>query len=305
MSDARREAWLQKRRRFLTASDCGAVLGFSDRRGPLEVYLEKVHGYQPQELRIMRRGRLMEPVVAAEYAEETGRPVFEPDPYALVVHPSIPWLACTQDRRTEGTEAEPSPAPGQAPLELKNLGGITAAQFREEPPTEYQIQVQVQLSCTGEQWGSLAAMIAGQAIAWKDLPRHDRFLGMAFPRLDAFWLRVLRREPPEADGLPCTTAALKAVYADDDHETVPLDREALDLVEAHERARLERTAAEKREQELENKLRLRMGPATFGALPDGSFLSLRKTDVRGHTTVVKPHSYRALRRFWPRLLRRA
>lgn len=299
-----REQWLMHRRELVTASDVAAVLGFDPRRGPLQVYLEKVHGYQQEQLRHMKRGLLMEPVIAAEYVEETGRPVFEPPPFQIAIHPDVPWIGATQDRRTEGTATEPAPAPGRAPLELKNLGGITVAKFREEPPTEYQVQVQVQLSCTAEAWGSLAAIIAGQALAWKDLPRHDRFLGAAYPRLEAFWIRVQRREPPEADGLPGTTAALKAVYADDGGETVELGADDLADVEAWGRAGLAVAKAEDEEERLLNRLRLRMGTATFGLLPDGSYVSLKKTNRRAYTREVKAGSYRTLRRFWPRLPRR-
>jgi len=300
-----REEWLQARRQFLTASDVAAVLGEDERRGPFQVWAEKVHGYTQEELRIMRRGRRMEPVIAEEYVEETGRQVFEPEPYTLVVHPSIPWLASTLDRTTEGCPLNPAPAEGRAPLELKNVAGVKAADWREEPPTGYQIQLQIQLSCTGDAWGSLAAMIGGLSLAWKDLLRHERFLAAAFPRLEAFWLQVQRREAPEADGLPGTTEALKALYRDDDGETVALDAAALELADLLDAHRLLMARDKEQAQALQNKLRARMGTATFGALPDGSFLSLKKTEVEGYERKVEDFSYRRLRRFWPRLRRRA
>ncbi len=53
---------------------------------------------------------------------------------------------------------------------------------------------------------------------------------------------------------------------------------------------------------LENRLRARIGGASFGALTDGTFLTLRKTERAGYT--VAPTSYRALHRMRPRIRRR-
>jgi len=294
-----REVWLAERQQLVTASDVAAILGEDPRRGPAAVWAEKVGEVEIDEAPWMRRGRRLEPAIAEEYSEVTGRPVHGRDPYLIVRHPELPWLAATLDRETEGCPTNPGLAAGRAPLELKAVGGGGVREWREEPPLHFQIQVQIQMACTGRQWGSLTALLSGLTLTWHDLARNDRFLAAALPRLEEFRLRVQRREPPEADGLPGTTAALKALYADEDGETVPLDIDAFQLTEAWELAGAECRHCDATRQDLENQLRLRLGEATFGALPDGSFLSLKTTKRAGYT--VEATSYRQLRRFRPRL----
>jgi putative phage-type endonuclease len=299
MEKRARAAWLAERRSLITASDVAAILGEDPRRGPAAVWAQKVGEVEADEAAWMRRGRRLEVAIAEEYSEETGRPVHALDPYSIIRHPDLPWLGATLDRETEGCTANPALAAGRAPLELKAVGGGAVREWREEPPLHYQIQVQIQMACTGRQWGSLTALLSGLTLTWKDLARNDRFLAAALPRLEEFRLRVQRREPPEADGLPGTTAALKALYADEDGATVPLDYDALTLTDAWEGAGSQCRGFEAAREGFENKLRLRLGDATFGALPDGSFLSLKTTKRAGYT--VEATSYRQLRRFRPRL----
>jgi putative phage-type endonuclease len=303
-----RKAWLARRKELLTASECAAVLGQDPRRGPLAVYAEKVGDVEVEETPWMRWGRRVEGAIAEGYAEETGRPVTDLGAHEIQVHPALPWLGATLDRQTAGSEKTPAPIDHGpfygAPLEAKAVAGHKAAEWREDPPLEYQIQLQVQIACTSATWGSLVALIGGLSLAWRDLLRNDRFLAAALPKLEEFWLRVQRRDPPEADALPGTTIAIKRLWSEDDGETVALGHEALELVDGWEAARLRTTEAEERQQDLENKLRLRLQGATFGALPDGTFVTLKTTSRKGYTAVVEPTTYRTLRRFRPRIRRR-
>jgi len=303
MSERTREDWLAERRELITASDAGAILEMDPTRGPLRVFIEKVHGVEPEDAPWMRRGRRFEAPIAEEYAEVTGRPVDTPDPYAIVRHPAIQWLGATLDRITTGSELCPAPAEGHAPLELKNVSGLKASEWRDEAPTHYLAQVQIQIACTGWQWASLAALVGGMTLAWRDVPRHERFLAAALPRLEAFRLRVQRREPPEADGLPGTTAALKALYSIEDGETETLDQEALRMADDLDSAKAREKAAATTVRELKNKLLRRIGSATFGALPDGSLLTLKTQGHDGYE--VREKECRVLRRVYPRLRRRA
>lgn len=294
-----RAAWLKERRRYLGASDVAAVLGADPYRGPLAVYLSKVGEDDAAEKRWMRFGRLVEGAIAEGYREDTGRPVRDLGAHEIQVHPDVGFLAATLDRQTEGCDLSPAPAGGPGPLECKAVAGMKASDWKDEPPLHFQVQLMAQMACTGAQWGSLCALLGGVAIRWMDLQRHDAFLARALPVLETFWLRVLRREPPEADGLPGTTMALRALYAYEDGETVTLDAEALALVETMDAHKISRSAEDEVIESAENKLRARMGQASFGALPDGSLLTLRKIERGAY--VVKATSYRTLRRIRPRL----
>lgn len=300
-----REQWLARRRELVTASDVAAILGVDPRRGPMAVYAEKVSGgVSEEERRWMVFGRRVEGAIADWYADETGRRVADLGAHEIQIHPHIPWFGATLDRETTTSEAAPAPAvPGRAfgPLEAKAVAGFKALEWREDPPLHYVVQVQAQMAVTEASWGSLAALIGGVALAWKDLLRNDDFLAAAMPKLEEFRLRVQRREPPEADGLPGTGSAIRRLWAEADGTTVALDRDAFELARAWEARKLNARTQDELADELENKLRARLGSATFGALPDGSFLSLKKQERSGYE--VGPKSFRVLRRWWPRLKR--
>lgn len=300
-----REQWLLRRRGLLTASDCASVLGLSGFRGPLAVYLDKIGldpGMDETRRRHLKYGRHVEWAIGEWYSDETGRPAVDLGFDEIQIHPDLPWLGATLDRETAGSPLQPAPIGGAGPLELKTANLIAAKAWREEPPLAYQVQLQIQMACTGAQWGSLCALIAGASIAWVDLLRDDAFLGAALPKLEAFWLRVQRRDQPEADDLPGTSEALKRAWPKGDGETVDLDHAAVELMNEREAAQAAIVEADKRKKLASNRLRALLGPATFGALPDGSFVALQDRQRGGYT--VAPRSYRELRRLRPRLPRR-
>jgi len=307
-----RTRWLAARREHVTASDVAAILGEDPRRGALQVYLSKVHGYEPEDALPMRRGRRFEAEIAFEYAEQTGRVVLPVPEYELVVHPEHPFLAATPDRKVLATDDGPDPfglvdvGPKEvdrvrAPLEIKMAIG-SASKWKDEPPLGFIVQTQVQMACLGSEWGALCGLVSPGPLKTFDLPFSQAFFDAALPRLEEFWGRVRNRKPPEADGLPGTSEAIRKVWSSEDGATVPLDREALEMADALDQAKLREGGAHQTVEELGNKLRARLGSASFGALPDGTYLDLNEVKKKGHT--VKPTKYRVLKRRWPRIRRR-
>lgn len=298
-----REAWLEERRRGLGASECAAVLGFDPYRDALAVYCEKVgvtEGAPDTEL--TRWGRRVQGAIGEAYAEETGRPVVDLGDHVIQRHPDLPWLGATLDFMTAGTEASPGPPglrfpAGRVPLEVKAVNLFKADEWREDPPLHYQIQLQMQLACTGAAWGSLCALLAGLRIAWVDLLRNENFLAAALPKLEEFWLRVQRREPP-APG-PRSHDAVRALWPADNGQAIALPEDTLTLVEQWEQAKAAKRDTEKAVDAVENEIRARMGDAMVGLLADGTSLTLKTQERAGY--FVKPAKYRVLRRFVPQL----
>lgn len=307
----KRERWLAARREMIGASDVPAILGVDVRSGPLAIYAQKVSDKaDPADRAWMKFGRRVEGAIADWYADETGREAADLGGCEIQRHPDLPFLGATLDRLTAGNEAHPDPlgkpcsrtTANAAPLEAKAVAGFKAHEWRDDPPLPAVVQVQIQMACTGAQWGSLAALLGGVSFVWRDLLRDDAFLAAAYPRLEAFWLRVQRREPPEADALPGTSEAIRRLWSDADGETVTLDQEAAELVTAWESAKSGIGTQKDTADEKENKLRVLLGSASFGRLPDGSVLTLKVTKRAGYS--VEPCEYRTLRRWFPRLLRR-
>jgi putative phage-type endonuclease len=317
VQDLERAQWLRDRRKLIGASEVAAILGVDPHRGPLAVYASKLDLARVDETPAMRWGRKAEALVAEAYGEESGRPVLMPAA-RIIQHPDIPFLGASLDRVTGGCEKHPAPVvfdgpcgrddcasvgahSHPAPLECKVVGFHNAASWKEEPPIEYVVQVQFQMACTGAQWASLAAMFGWPPRpAWVDLERNDAFINAALPKLEEFWRRVERADPPPPDTLPQTSEVIRKLWPADSGATIHLDGEALALVERWEAAR-ERRLADKKdsdEEDLANQIRFLMRDATTGMLPDGTSLTLKTTKRAGYT--VEPTTYRTLRRFTPK-----
>lgn len=315
--DLERTEWLRARRKLIGASDVGAILGVDPYRGPLAVYASKLDLVRDEETPAMRWGRKAEALVAEAYGEESGRPVLMPAA-RIVVHPDVPFVGASLDRVTSGCEQSPAPLvydgpcgsrhcaevgahSHPVPLECKVVGFYNATQWKEEPPLQYVVQVQFQMACTGAKWASLAAMFGWPPRpAWVDIERNDDFINAALPKLEEFWRRVERADPPPPDTLPSTSDVIKKLWPADTGDTIHLDGDALALVDRWETAKARRLQLknEGEEEELENQLRFLMRDATTGMLPDGTSLTLKTTNRAGYT--VEPTSYRTLRRFRPK-----
>ncbi len=290
------QQWLLEGREIVTASEAAAIIGADERRGALAVWASKTGGVETIETLPMRRGRRLEAIIVEEYGEQTGRPV-EPWPrFKRLRHPTVPFIGATLDATTLLGAIT-------IPLEAKSALG-SAREWGDEPPLGYQCQAQLQSQCFGSPAAAIAGLVGPGPLKTYDLDRDDAFFAALLPLLERFMWHVRNHIPPEADGLPGTTAAIRRLWSTADGQTIPLDREALTLTEEWEAAQARGAAAAATAQELENKLRRLLGSASFGALADGTYLALQVTNVRGYTKTVKPTSYRRLRRFRPRLRRR-
>jgi len=215
-----REEWLEARRSGIGASDVAAILGVDPRRGALAVYADKVGAAQPSdETPLMRRGRRLEAVIAAEYAEETGRQVRHLGDYTITRHPKLPFFFSTLDRVTEAPERS-----GRGPLELKSLHAWapTLAEWETEPPVVFQVQLHAQIACTGATWGSLACLVGGLDLKWTDAERNDRFVAAMEQAVEDFWDRVEKRDPPPPDASAGTLRAIRSLFPKDKGTTIPL-----------------------------------------------------------------------------------
>lgn len=297
MTDLTREEWLAERRKRIHASDVPAILGISPHKTALDVYGEKVLGWtNDAAAKHLAFGRDVEGAIANMYAHETGRPIQDIGATTITVHPDIPWLAATLDRVIEGTEENPGPAEGEGVLELKHIGrfDLTPEAWRDEPPIHHQVQAQIQAACADLGWLSLAGMFPGYQLAYKDILRKDDFLDVVYLELDKFWSRVNLKDPPNPKG-PNDLDVVKRLYSQTSGETIALDDGDVKLVEIWEAEKEREKEAKKNAKHAEAQLRARMKDNTFGALPDGRFVTLKTTKRKGYTRVVEPSEFRTLR----------
>lgn len=189
------EAWLERRKKHATASDIAAILGLNPFKGPAQVQGEKL-GFRSSdpENAAMRRGKLLEPVAAIRYTEETGRNVRR-QPFR-----ARGLVGASMDRQIL---AGPNHSTG--PLELKVPGYHVFQKVRREGlPDWWILQGQVEAWVWGYDYSAFGILHAdSMRLIHFDVEARDDLMGEVVPRVEAWWERhIVNREPVPEDAAP-------------------------------------------------------------------------------------------------------
>ena len=293
--------WLTARRTGIGSSDAPAIVGALPpawRRGPLEVYLEKIGEAEGKPPSIaMRRGTLLEPLVAQLYAEaHPARTVSDADG-RMFRSKQHGHLLASPDRWVTDPER------GLGVLELKTSSVWASEHWQGgAPPLHVQVQVQHQLAVLADaQWAAIAVLIGDEPILTWEVARDEAFIAVYLKHARAFWEAVERREPPPAAAASLDT--LKRLYPTVEPVTVDLPPVA---AEWH-RQRVEGEALITRGQNLRDdataQLLGAMGSAECARVPGEDIAYTRKV-INRSSYVVKESQYVQLRASRPMMLRR-
>ena len=186
---------LARQKQGIGASEVGAMMGLSPYRTPFDVWFEKV---SPEPIEIadngpMKRGRMLEEIVAKMYADESGRVVENDD--KIRIHTTCEYVFASLDRVI--TDNEDGNGPGV--LECKTVTAQAAKSWDAEIPTVYFLQVQQQLAVTGWTWGVIAVL---NVDTWKlttiRFERDEKIIATIISEIEVFWTAyvVPEIEPP-------------------------------------------------------------------------------------------------------------
>ena len=196
------------RSRFLGGSDIAAILGISPWRTALDVYLDKVQpreeSHDPSRMRVLSRGKRMEPYIVDLLSEETGLAISARN--ARYTDPEIPFLAAEIDAEAETGEN----------IEIKTVSPFKAREWGEqqtdEIPIHYTAQVQHGLMVTGRRLCVLGVLIGADDFRIYRVERDDETIAAIREREIAFWREHIEaRVPPD----PTTAADIKMLYGRD------------------------------------------------------------------------------------------
>lgn len=290
MTGMDREAWLESRKRGLGGSDVAALFGVHPWMSPLTLYLDKI-GELPDRpgTAAMAVGHELEPLTRRMYSEDTGRTVV--DPQKRTQHPEHAFMLAN----TDGTVIACDDHDGDGVFEGKTTNPYSREKWRDGPPLYVQLQATHYMVVTGLRWSSIAVLVLGtkDPLKWCDIELDTEFAEMMIEAERKFWTEhVEARIPPEADGHPATTEALRVLHPQDSGLMVDMPPEAADW--GRELADVKKTIAKLKKQEeiYKNRICQAIGDATYGILPDGSGWVYRTTDRKGYT--VKPGKQRKL-----------
>lgn len=285
--------WKDLRFAGIGASEIGALLGMDSRSSPLKLFLEKTGAVEPDDLsdvEAIRWGHRLEPVIAEDYRERTGRRVERGrrGRYSVLRSKRYPWALASLDFWTGETGSE------LWPLEVKNANAFRAEDWLNGTPDYHIAQVTQQMLVTGAAKGTSAVLIGGNKLAWCDVSRDEQLVRRIVYAGEKFWDRVQRRDPPEPDGSQATRDVLAKLYPTSNGKTVVLPAAIEDTVYEWRRLKDAAKANEKEISRLEHVIKATLGEAERGVIPStGDQISWKTQSVREH--VVKATTFRALR----------
>jgi len=181
------------RQTYIGSSDTAAILGISPWKTPLDVYLDKVQPRveitDPDKLRVLNRGKRMEPYVIDLLAEETGLEI-----------------VCRNERYIDteynflAAEIDAEAASGEN-IEIKTVSPFKAKEWGEqqsdEIPVHYAAQAMHALMITGRKICIFGVLIGADDFRIYRIERDDVTIAAIRAKEIAFWKRVQDRDPPD------------------------------------------------------------------------------------------------------------
>lgn len=277
-----------ERRRFLGASEAGAVIGVNPYQSAWDVYAEKT-GVEIDKSDLEERlwfGSASEEMVRRRYAMNRGVEVETVKP---VVHPLHPWLRASPDGLVTEEDGE------RGGLEIKtvttfqdHLWGVAGT---DEVPPHVRLQCEVGMACTGLPWWDVAALFGTFTMRTYRVLRADaEYEEALIEALSAFWHdHVLAQDPPPMDGSEGARAWLRKMYPRDEREPRKATTlEELQAIEEYVAAKQAEKETKARLSAARNTLALHVGDAGGLMCAQGTiYYRANKNGVRSFRTKMK------------------
>lgn len=188
----------QRRARLIGASDVAALMRlipFKGARGPWDVYMDLygLRARQPMNLH-MRKGLILEPLLAQIYAETTGNRLFKAA--ETLPYPQLPILTVHVDRLAQETLA---PQPNLT-VELKMVGWRVKKHWDDGIPAYVLTQVMAQMSAWGLQQAHVPVDFDDElSIFHAEFDREVETV--ILEAVESFWKNhIVPMKPPDYDG---------------------------------------------------------------------------------------------------------
>lgn len=262
--DDDRAAWLKQRKTIVTASDVAAILGQDPRRDAVQVYAEKVTAKIDDTRLTMKDprfwGKALEQPIAEIAARELGWELRRGG--YLLRSRKHPQIGCTLDAEVIRDKAE-----GWVPYE----GKMTTLHHDWDEdsgnlPTRVLVQAQAQLLVTGAPANLVFALLRGAESCLVPIEPYLALHAIIVEETERFIELVQRGEPPEPTAI--SRDGISMLYPRDNGSCVDLPEEASAWTADIQELQAQAKVIEKRIDELKNRLRLAIGEATYGRLPN-------------------------------------
>ena len=254
-----KEDWLRYRKRGITGTDAGAILGLNPYRSAFQVYHDKISdNIENIDSEAMRQGRDLEEYVAQRFTEATGLKVRRAN--AIYQNEEHPLLLADFDRLIVGQKAG---------LECKTVSPFSADKWADgKIPAHYMAQVNHYLAVSGFDCWYIAALIFGKELVIHKIISDKAVLDNLIAEEEHFGkYNVMPEIAPTPTGSEGDTQQINQLYEVDNRDKTA-DLSALhglldkrqELSDQIEQMEQEKTA-------IEQQVKLQMQDAAYGTAP--------------------------------------
>jgi predicted phage-related endonuclease len=238
---ATREDWLVARRNSIGSSDSGVLWGpdccYSS-QSKYQLWCSKKLGLEVEwskiDLRRLKAGQVMEPIIREWVADELGVTLLTDPPHSIRVSDDVSCMSASLDSFYDGFD-------GLVVVELKHVGPHNRHLWDDEQlPLIYAIQAAHQGIVTGAT-RAIVCGACGDDLFIRHVPLDAEFRASHIQACRDFWALVENNTPPEVDASEATTEALKRRFKKEKRPRIEvgdwLDEVTRELAELDEQAK--------------------------------------------------------------------
>jgi putative phage-type endonuclease len=254
--EQRKALWLGVRRRHLTATDMGGILGLSKFTSRMGVWLDKMGLAEREDTERQDWGNRLQAAILMGYADRVGHPVEMADPFAFTEVPDFPILGASLDARWADDDLRPVDAKNVAFRKPVDWGEDGSDQI----PQGYLVQLTVQMMATRTDVADLAVLFGGNKLATYRVYRDAGLVEMIATAADEFWrVHIIGGVEPAIDGSDAWTDYLSKRAKQTSEVILPASAEAEAAMIRLQVARTVMDEAKKAEAEASNIIKALIG----------------------------------------------
>ena len=254
-----KEDWLRYRKRGITGTDAGAILGLNPYRSAFQVYHDKISDtIENIDSEAMRQGRDLEEYVAQRFTEATGLKVRRAN--AIYQNEEHPLLLADFDRLIVGQKAG---------LECKTVSPFSADKWADgKIPAHYMAQVNHYLAVSGFDCWYIAALIFGKELVIHKIISDKAVLDNLIAEEEHFGkYNVMPEIAPTPTGSEGDTQQINQMYFDDDKSKTADLNAVRDLLDKRQSLSDQIEQLEQEKTAIEQQVKLEMQDAAYGTAP--------------------------------------
>ena len=299
-----REQWLALRRRDVTASAIGALLGVSKYSSPFALYALKagIVAEEPDAPVIDDWSITISPMGRGNLLEDAGAEMLRRLKPAWTVAKGTEYFRDPEARLGATPDIIVNDGTSIGVVNIKNPEqSIWRREWRQEDgtievPTEYAAQVILEAHLVGASRAFIGAFIVGHRTEFRlvEVPLHDGVITRVYDETAKFWRMVENKTPPGPD-YNRDGKLLAAIYGDDNGKTVDLSgwNEAGEIADEDARLAAEIKERAERRKAIKAEVLAKVGSAAIATI-NGDVFATAKTVRRGAYS-VQPSEYRDVR----------